>query len=298
MRKGLGLFILMLLVAGYAGAAEKIIYDGLGDTWKMNPDGSNNLLLERNAEGMSYCPDGEHIVFSTWRWDDPIGNSELAVMDSDGTNVVRLTSDGYALIGDRAPDCRSDDTIVWLRGGRHLTGLPGHVFVWSTIMIMDVDGSNLIPLYEGQRMGDVSWLGDNIVFTKRDGANGYQIYRMGDDGSGVTKLTSFTTDHPWHLDGSQDGQYITYSRPVTPTDSEIWIMGKDGTNQTVVTADDDYNKNPNFDYSAQNICFVSKGKGPYFQVHRIKVNGTKEVVLTSNGFDARECDWGAERFRW
>jgi len=300
MQKRLGLFLLVLLVAGYAGAAEKIIYSGVPFyTWnKMNTDGSNNVTIQGNAEGLSYCPDGKHIAFSTWRWDDPVGNSEVAVMDSDGTDVVRLTNDPYAIIGDRAPDCRSDNTIVWIRPGRHLTQLPGNVFTWSTIMTMDLDGSNWTPLYESTAIGDVSWLGDNIVFTKRDGANGYQIYRMGDDGSGVIKLTSFTTDHPWHLDGSQDGQYITYSRPASPTDSEIWIMGKDGTNQVVLTADRYYNKNPNFDNTAGNICFIGKQIGPYFQVFRMKANGQKVKELTSNGFDARECDWGYERFRW
>jgi Tol biopolymer transport system component len=286
-----------LLAAGFAQAGDKILYSAVPyDTYKMNPDGSGNVLLEQNAEQMSYCPDGKHIVFSTWRWDDPIGNSELAVMDSDGTDIVRLTDDGYVIIGDSAPDCSSDNTIVWKRRGRHLTHLPEGQIPYHTIMTMDLDGSDWTPLFESTGIGDVSWLDGNIVFTKRDGANGYQIYTMKGNGDGVTKLTSFTSDHPWYVDGSQDGDYIVYSRPTSPMDSEIWIMEANGSNQTALTSDDHYNKSPHFDASGENICFISKRSGIYFQVFRMAANGSKQTKLTSNSFDAMECDWNWERY--
>ena len=118
---------------------------------------------------------------------------------------------------------------------------------------------------------------------------------MKSDGSDVTKLTSFTEDPPYYLDGSQDGAYITFSRYSTPTDSEIWIMEDDGSNMTALTSDDYFNRNPHFNDQGDHICFTSRRGGLYYQVFKMKANGLKQVELTSNRFDAYECDWGYER---
>src|SRR5690606_21987057 len=76
--------------------------------------------------GGRWSSDGSKIAFNS----DRDGNTEVYVMDADGSNVVRLTNDAAA---DTANDWSPDDTQLLIQSNRS-----GSTRLW----IINADGSN------------------------------------------------------------------------------------------------------------------------------------------------------------
>ena len=91
-------------------------------------DGSNRRYLPETgwSDSPSWSPDGRHIAFVY----DPVGDPEIYVMGSDGSNLRRLTTDG--------------DSPSWSPDGRHIafaSSRDGN----REIYVMDSDGNNPTP---------------------------------------------------------------------------------------------------------------------------------------------------------
>jgi TolB protein len=78
-------------------------FDGKGDVWIMNQDGTGgkNLTSGPGANNLPrVTPDGRYILFTSVR----SGAPEIWRMEIDGSNPVQLTSSGHAQMSDISPD--------------------------------------------------------------------------------------------------------------------------------------------------------------------------------------------------
>lgn len=107
---------------------------------------------------------------------------------------------------------------------------------------------------------------------------------MNADGTGVTQLTHNDTVQEGAGSFSPDGQKIVYVRE-DGSDSELWIMNVNGTNQTRITNNSIDDTSP--EYSPNGSRFVYTA-GPvdrtarFPEIYTINVDGTNRVWVTSN----------------
>jgi Tol biopolymer transport system component len=179
------------------------------DIFKMNPDGTGVVKLTDskalNADP-GWSPDGRKIAFDSDRADRP-GRGEIHVMDSDGTNVRRVTTlPAYAML-DLAPRFSPDGRrIVFTRYVKD----PG----LSALFTVRVDGSGLkqlTPWRNGAANAHWSPNGKKLVFEaytyiKRRCYG--DIYTVDSDGQHLTNIThnrchKGSSDPVWSPDGKK-----------------------------------------------------------------------------------------------
>ncbi|MBI3872508.1 MAG: PD40 domain-containing protein [candidate division Zixibacteria bacterium] len=123
----------------------------------------------------AFSPDGKRIVFTS----DRGGTPQVYIMDVDGANLERLSSEGeYNDSPDWSPTL---DLIVFVSRGYG-------VFQICTIR---PDGSGLRQLTEVASNENPHWSPDglHVVFASNR-TGGYEIYTMSFDGSGVRRVTT------------------------------------------------------------------------------------------------------------
>jgi tol-pal system beta propeller repeat protein TolB len=172
---------------------------------------------------------GEKIVFVSNRdygFTTDLNYNEIYVMDPDGYNPVRLTTNNYY---DGEP-CWTPEGKIVFETWRDIN---------HEIYIMDGDGQNQQNLTNNSALDgepSVSSDGTKIAFSS-DRSGAYEIWVMNIDGTGATQLTSNGGNYQptW----SPDGTKIAYE-----SNGDIYVMNaSDGTGQVRLT-----------DHSAQDTC--------------------------------------------
>ena len=147
------------------------------------------------------------------------GNSEIFVVNSNGTGVRRLTMHPA---NDAEPAWSPDGTRIAFRSDRDGA---------DEIYVMNADGSNPERLtHTGGRNVRPAWSpdGTKIAFTSYRDGNG-EVYVMNADGSGLVNITNHAADdeHPsWSPDGSRIAFGSTRDHPFGY--SSIFMMAADG----------------------------------------------------------------------
>jgi Tol biopolymer transport system component len=206
------------------------------------------------------------IVFASTR----DGNSEIYVMDQDGSNQKRLTNNP-AFDGEPAwsPD-RSKIAFVSTRDGI------------QQIYVMNADGSNQTRVSSSLVYdGAPAWSpdGSKIAFhTNRDG--NFEIYVMNADGSNPTRLTNnpaLDVFPAW----SPDGTKIAFS---TNRDFvlnlEIYVMNANGSNPVRLTNNPAIDFDPTWSPDGTRIAFVSTRDGSA-QIYAMNADGSSPTRLTN-----------------
>jgi Tol biopolymer transport system component len=142
----------------------------------------------------SLSPDGRRIAFVSDR-EEP-GNNDIYVMDVDGTNVSRVTTD---INIDARPDWSPDASeIVFARHDGDT-----HFEIW--VAASDGSGERRLTRNDVDDFApDWSPDGESIVFQRYVGTN-LELFTMHPDGSGVERLTNLPgedRDPAWSPDGS------------------------------------------------------------------------------------------------
>lgn len=202
---------------------NKIVFSNGGLIYLMNADGSNKTLLNNSSDSLKprFSLDGSKITFATFR----DGNYEIYSMNSDGSNLTRLTF--FSPASDLSPSFNPDGSKIVFESNRD-----GN----NEIYLMNSDGSNQIRLtanlsFDGRP--DFSPDGSKIVFqTERDSNS--EIYLMNSDGSNPTRLTftqpAFDGEPSWSSQpngGSNNNpptfNSVTVSSPINENDSAVLI---------------------------------------------------------------------------
>ena len=216
------------------------------------------------------------------------GNSEIYIMDTDGSNMTRLTNnstadsdpnwspDGSKIIFVATRDGNSEIYVMNVDGSSpvNLTNNEAEDISpsWSPdgtkiafvstrdsqqdIYVMDADGSNQTKLTDDAHLDDSpDWSPDDsqIVFaSQRDGD--YEIYKIQVDGSGEARLTNSPEDDlspVW----SPDGYTIAFTS-LRDGNAEIYTMWDDGTGTWSITYNTAADESPAWSPGSAKIVFV------------------------------------------
>jgi TolB protein len=163
---------------------EKAAPRDTSDIYTMDLDGSNriNLTNSPNIEELhpDVSPDGSQICLSR-RITRPVpsGETELWLMDADGSNLTLLTEDAYDPHCDWSPDGKK--IIFEAEGPRS-----------HDVYVINTDGSGRTNLTDDSELDiDPAWSpdGKKIAFASYRAGSSNDIYTMDADGSGVARVT-------------------------------------------------------------------------------------------------------------
>jgi Tol biopolymer transport system component len=216
------------------------------------------------------------------------GDEEIYVVDADGTNETRLTTDPGRDIHPRlSPDGKR---VTFTR--RPLIGGVSE----ETIYVMDPEdvapadgsGDNLVKLTPAPSPNFQSAYspdGTQLVFVRQEPpGSDNEIWVMNADGTKPVQLT-----HNDALDSrpvfSPDGTKIAYQRLDPGSDDrsrrqlDVYIMNADGTQQTRLTTTPQVDSNPSFSPDGETIAFDSTRIGAA-DIYVMNTDGTDQTRLT------------------
>jgi Tol biopolymer transport system component len=188
-----------------------------------NVDGSgiHQLTYESVSSEPALSPDGKMIAFISNREG---GNGDLYVMNADGSQVKRLTTDwGGDTYPSWSPDSRQ---IVFAQNVAQSSSQPE----MTEIAVIDRDGKNVRQLTQNSAIDyapDWAKDGSMIAFDSGMGGRIRQIYVMNPDGSDIQQLTKNELMECFHPVWSPDSRRILFYGRVADHD-DIYIMNADG----------------------------------------------------------------------
>ena len=260
-------------------SADKLyVFSGIG-----GEKGISVTQLTRNTADDKYpawSPDGSRIAFQS----DRDGNSEIYVMNADGTNVVKLTS-----------NTAEDWTPAWSPDGCKIAFASDRDSECG-IYVMDTDGTNVIPLTSHTALDcNPKWSpdGSKITFqSDRDGNS--EIYVMNADGTNVVKLTSNTAED-WTPAWSPDGCKIAFASDRDFIDFKIYVMDTDGTNVIPLTSHTApaTDGTPAWSPDGRKIAFTSYRDNSE-NIYVMDADGTNVIQLTMNTAADSNPDWSPD----
>jgi len=176
---------------------------------------------------------GNQFVFSMKINGNEYNNSEICLLDIDGSNFIRLTENNY---WDLYPTWSPDDTKIAFLSFREND---------LDIYMMNKDGTDQSKFYDsGSHDADIHWIDNTIVFT-----SGSKIWKINDDGTSPTIITNPPNAGEWgnanlpfgDYDPNihPDGTMIAFERlenDASPHGNyNIFIVKMDGKNETSLT---------------------------------------------------------------
>jgi serine/threonine protein kinase/Tol biopolymer transport system component/tetratricopeptide (TPR) repeat protein len=243
---------------------------------------TSGSAVEKNPK---LSPDKSQVLFVSNRE----GNSEIYVMNFDGTNQRRITNN------------KTEEILAnWSPDGRRIVfESSSQIGVESDIWIMDADGSNQQNLtnFPGLDMrpifspdGSKIAFGSNRSLNDRREAN---IWVMNADGSNPKQLTdntAFESDPNW----SPDGKKIAYTKAMTGSVFDIWMMNADGSEQTNVSNTDKADEAlPVFSPDGQRFVYSTnfESLSPRYDLWVMDVSGENRQRVTINPANDLEAVW-------
>jgi TolB protein len=200
----------------------------------MDADGSNisGDITQEWANLPDWSPDGKRIACINSNVSGGYGESNICVMNADGSGFVQLTGGGYFYAD---PD--------WSPDGKRIA-FNRDVPIFGEILVIDVDGSNMKTLYDGCGAANPDWSPDGryIVFeadpegvTEDVEQRDQDIFVMNADGTGLKRLTSNPADDhepAW----SPDGRSIAFvSNRAFKDRYDLYVMNADGSGVKRIT---------------------------------------------------------------
>jgi WD40 repeat protein len=220
-----------IVFANFAANPSRISgFNSFADIMVMNANGTGRTRLTDHfgsVSGPVWSPDGSKIAFAS----DESGQSEVYVMNAEGSNIVQLShSGGYA------PSWSPNGARIAV--GVRVTGS----FSDPPASVIDADdGGNVVPLIPGE---DPAWSPDGsrialAVCGSSCDLDDYKISLVHPDGTGVTTEQTLTGLHEpvWSRDGSRlAARLVTLGERA----SQIWTLNPDGSGYNQLTGPADH----------------------------------------------------------
>ena len=222
----------IVFVSDHAGPDPRI--------FTIKADGTGMHQVTTAADGYvdntpTYSPDGQHIIFARCR-PDPPGGCALYSIRTNGQGLKAVTSYSGGDQADFWPDVSPDGSrLAWTRFGE--AGITARVYVAK------IDGSNAhaitTPALEA---GAPRWTaGHHLLVTSSFSHYGDNVYRICDNGTGATRLTSAPFPHSAQFGTtSPSGSHIVYSTdqayPGLDGD-DLYVMNPNGSGKHAIATD-------------------------------------------------------------
>jgi len=247
----------------------------LSEIYLVDADGAREtrLSISRGASNGSpaFSAGGAFIVFTRSRsiaGRDPVG--DVFRMAADGSDVTRLTRASRWYLGPiPSPDGQSVG-VTFFRADTHK---------W-TIGLLPATGGDPALLTDGQSndiLDGFSPDGTRVLFhSDREGE--HQIYTIGVDGSGRTRLTTGRAN--WGGSWSADGRTIAFNSNRTGR-LQIYTMSPDGSNQRQLITSNADDWLPSWSADGTKIAFNSN-RGGHTQIYVAQADGTGQQNLVQN----------------
>jgi Tol biopolymer transport system component len=242
--------------ASYSPDGSSIVFastrDGNSEIYIMDSDGGNQTRLtdsELIDHAPQFTPDGLKILYCSTD-DNSIGtgsyDSDIYMMNRDGSAKKCLTEErichvyppfvGKGVLSNNImlkPSISSDGARIVFSSYDWKTGN-------NWVLLMDADGGNCRVVSSIDFMVAPTFAPGNsrILFMSHRGGK-YDLYEMGLDGTGQTKLSQGTPGHVLFSEFSPDGSIILFSTDVSTNGmgslGTIWTMNRNGSVQTQLT---------------------------------------------------------------
>jgi len=215
-----------------------------------------------------WSPDGSKIVFQSNRSG---GNSDIYIMDSDGTNAKRITNS----LGD-------DLTPVWSPDGQKIvfqSMRDGN----EELYIMELDGSNQRNItYSKDAEMHPKWHpnSDKIIFSAQKGywnvVDHWQINIDGTDLKRVTRDVSIDTYVSWSPNTKQ-----ILGRKIIGVNSEIFLFDSEGNHGKNLTNDPAFDGWPSWHPNGKEIVYASENDSGDSQIYTLNLENSNRTKLIS-----------------
>ena len=334
----------------FSNDGSKMIFERDGDIFSINLDGTGEVQLTQNngenkqpvwqpsfvetkeEDEINQIKNLDKIVFTSLQgmkpYDDGFyGTGEIFIMNSDGTEQIRLTNnenedslpvwspDKQRIVFSHRNEDSSYDLFIINQDGSDLTQLTDNpqfepCSSWSPdgsklacssmyssepaladIFLMEPNGNIITYLTDNNGRNtcpSFSPDGEEIIFSSnRDGD--WKIYKMKVDGSKQKRITRNEIDDELCPSISPDGSRILFSSE-RDGDSEIFMIDKNGRNLVQLTDNDWYDSDPTWSPDGNHIAFVSQpGYDP--DIYVMDSDGENIFRITDNGYWNRDPKW-------
>jgi Tol biopolymer transport system component len=226
------------------------------------------------------------------------GNTEIYVMNADGSEETRLT---HHALADWDPAWSPDGTKIAFTGlspwaGPSTPHSPPRSGI-GDIYVTSPNGSAPRRLTKDGHSERPQWSpdGGKIAFSSRRDGN-QEIYVMSADGSGQTNLTNHPADDS-HAAWSPDGTKIAFSSRRNGN-QEIYVMGADGSGRTNLTNHPADDSHPAWSPDGTKIAFTRRPDHRNADLYVMDADGSQQTNLSnSQGGEAGEAAWSPDGSR-
>lgn len=228
----------------------------------------------------------EEIMFTSKR----DGNFEVYLMNSDSTNVKRLTD-----------NLKTDYGLNWSPDGKFIlfySDRSGNEEVWR----MNSDGANPVNLTNNpssERAASYSPDGKTIVFISDRDNKTQDFYLMNADGGNVRRITYnkiYCESPEWTNDGKQIIFTMIVQKDSTDKkfNGEIFIMNSDGSNQKRLTNREGFDAGADISPDGKQIAFYGKSEKGNYDIFIMNIDGTSIKNFTDDEIEDYSPSWSSD----
>jgi Tol biopolymer transport system component len=307
-------------------------FPGMADFTLVGDPTLDDTLVGENGEGRFELVSKIAFTSSRDHFDSSIpllNQGEIYLMDSDGSDLQRLTSNEYM---DALPMLSSDGKKIVFDSNRLTTDLLTNpqtgepILNISDLFVMDADGENETLLTRGS---SATWSPDSKYIAFHASASYYTsggtvtLSPAGDAPGAATRdsdifvanvddlaaapdvltrtqLATNITNTPGlreeDADWSPDGRSIVFTSrtPGDPAGSEIYVINPDGSGRHALTHNDYEERGPSWSPDGTRIAFSARIDGPDFEICVMNADGSGIQQLTYNDVGDLTPSWSPD----